>query len=67
MDSQLDPRRQRKFFVHAQRQDASDFWTRGRKPANEEHYLQLKPASVFLENGVIVRRTRIRRPLWKWL
>ena len=62
MNPQLDPRCQRKFFVHAQRQNTNDLRARGRKSANEEDYLQLKPAPVLLKNGIVPRWPRIRRP-----
>jgi len=63
MDSQLDPRDQRQVLVHPQRQNANDFRACRRKPANEQDDLQLKPASMLLKKGVVVRWPRIRRPV----
>jgi hypothetical protein len=66
MDPQLDPRRQRQLFLHTQRQNTSDLWARGRKSANDQHDLELKPVPMFLKNGSIVLWPWVRRPVRDW-
>jgi hypothetical protein len=67
MDPQLEPRDQREVFVHSQGQNANDLRACRRKPANEQHDLQLEPIPVLLENGVVVWWPRVRRPFRRWL
>jgi hypothetical protein len=62
MDSQLNSHRQRQLFVHTERQNPNDFRARRGKPANEQYDLQLKPALMLLNNGVVVRWPRVWRP-----